>query len=712
MATAVAGTVDDLPIRISFESGPGAVAPSAPATDDVVSRYVDQPAANALKLPVSDPNRPRDVDATALAEPAKVANTTLRVTLGENVRMLRCTQDELTGFVAMAYISGGFSMVIEGREAIERSIESLKTRRDDVQKTLDRTGESDMYEKALGRPSLLRAATPTAVSAAGRDPQDQETLRFALGDAARSLSQAQAAHVWYDEYFRNAWNAIAINEEVLLRKYDARMLKVFQGIAKKNRDLAASEWNKYAPIGEDKKAMDFNTAKLGDLHHLALTQAVLDDLVPAKSSTNKETEKKDSEKKDSEKKDSEKKDDAEKRREEAINALWQKVSNLAELKKILRQTGFTAAKLNKNDSPERVEQRRRDARCRWANWMKARKKIEATYPALLLVAYQAEDNVNESNTLRENLEREIVDALLNVRDEADRLLGEEGAFSLWAEKETFKVTPVRVESDTRVTFVLNDAELNRRVTTRADKKRKRDAGMYMRLLLKSEHKNAARTFGLIIPASEVAGAMLTEDKDRRRNTGWVHTPVSHVLNDLGTKGDAELAPYTRTGSLEYAAVCHVRDLVAAKRASDKEWEALGLKLMWGAALVLSPATEGLTLAGAALIQAAYSAHEIFETVDEYRSASGLAALSMSAIEEAAWRRPSTVMLVVTIVGDIGDIADFLTGPDLIGVWISLALYAVSLAPGTPSEPEPPPKPEKCEEDEPEPKKDPATNGKP
>jgi hypothetical protein len=286
----------------------------------------------------------------------------------------------------------------------------------------------------------------------------------------------------------------------------------------------------------------------------------------------------------------------------------------------MKQTGFTAAQLNKKDSPERVEQRRREARCIWADWMKARKKIAATYPALLLLAHQAEDNVDESNTLRKNIEREIVDALLKVRDEADRLLGEEGAFSLWSEKETFKLTPVRVESDTRVTFTLDDAELNKRVTTRADRKsRRRDAGMYMRLLLKSEHKDAARRFGLIIPASEVAGALLTEDKDRRRNTGWVHTPVSHELNDLGTKGDKELAPYTQTGSLEYAAVCHVRDLVAEKRASEKEWENIGLKLMWGAALVFSPATEGLTLAGAALIQAAYSAHEIFETVDEYRA---------------------------------------------------------------------------------------------
>ena len=78
---------------------------------------------------------------------------------------------------------------------------------------------------------------------------------------------------------------------------------------------------------------------------------------------------------------------------------------------------------------------------------------------------------------------------------------------------------------------------------------------------------------------------------------------------------------------------------------------------------------------------------------------------MSAIEEAAWRRPSTVMFVITIVGDVGDIADFLTGPDLFGVWISLALFAVSLVPGTPSEPEPPRPAEKCEEEEPEPKKE-------
>jgi hypothetical protein len=192
VATAVAGRVDDLPIRISFETGSDAFAPSASAPDGLLRRYVEQPAANALKLPPVDPNRPRDVDAAALLDPTAVAKTTLRVVLGENVRMLQCTQDELTGFVAMAYIAGGFSLVVEAREAIERGIEALKTRRDDIKTTLDRTGESDMYERALGRPSLLRPAAPTAVSTATRDRQDQETLRFALGEAARSLAQAQA----------------------------------------------------------------------------------------------------------------------------------------------------------------------------------------------------------------------------------------------------------------------------------------------------------------------------------------------------------------------------------------------------------------------------------------------------------------------------------------------------------------------------------------
>jgi hypothetical protein len=97
------------------------------------------------------------------------------------------------------------------------------------------------------------------------------------------------------------------------------MLKVFQGIAKKNRDLAETQWSKFAPVSADKKPLDFKSAKLDDLHHLELTPAVIDDLVPAKSSTKKEGEKKDSEKKD----------DAEKRRQEAINALWQRVSTLA-----------------------------------------------------------------------------------------------------------------------------------------------------------------------------------------------------------------------------------------------------------------------------------------------------------------------------------------------------------------------------------------------
>jgi hypothetical protein len=699
VATAVAGTVDDLPIRISFESGPEAVAPSASATDDLARRYVQQPAADALKPPAVDPNRPRDVDAAAIA-PEDAASTQLRVVIGENVKMLRCTQDELTGFVAMAYIAGGFSTVIEARQAIEQGIAALKGKRDEAQKLLAGSRPRDLYEPASGRARFL-ALPSTAVQGAMRERPEPEAAQRALNEVADSLSRVQSAHVWYDEYFRRAWNAIAINEEDVLRKYDTRMLKVFQDIAKRNRDLAEAEWHRLAPVSTDYERLDFKTATLDDFQYLELTPAVLDDLMPAKSGTKSDTEKKDSEKNDA----------AEKRRQDAINELWKKTSDLAYLKNVLRQTGFTARQLNKNDTPERVEERRREARCIWANWIKARKKIAKSYPTLLLLYYQAE-TVAESETLREKFERRVVDALLMVRDEADRLLGEDGAFSLWTEKETLRLTPVRVESDREVTYDLSDSELNKQVATRADKKSgRRDARMYVRMLLKSEHKDAARRFGLIIPASEVAGAMLTRDKDRRRNTGWIHTPVSHELHEIGTKGDVELAPYSRIGALEYAAVCHVRDLVAEQRASDKEWETLGLKLMWGAALVLSPATEGLTLVGAAFIQAAYSAHEIFETVDEYRSASGLAALSMSAIEEATWRRPSTVLLVVTIVGDVGDIADFLTGPQVLAVWINLALYAVSLVPGTPSEPEPPRKTEKCEEEELEPKKEPGA-GKP
>src|SRR5258707_10181506 len=100
MATRVASLVDDLPIRISFEAGKGPVAPSPSATEDLVHRYVEQPAANALKPPKVDPYRPRDVDAAPIPAP-EAASTTLRVVLGENHKWLRCTQDELTGFVAM-----------------------------------------------------------------------------------------------------------------------------------------------------------------------------------------------------------------------------------------------------------------------------------------------------------------------------------------------------------------------------------------------------------------------------------------------------------------------------------------------------------------------------------------------------------------------------------------------------------------------------------
>ena len=276
--------------------------------------------------------------------------------------------------------------------------------------------------------------------------------------------------------------------------------------------------------------------------------------------------------------------------------------------------------------------------------------------------------------------QEIIDALVSVRDECDRIDRE--ALRIWAKADRLRIVPEAVDRTNPDVggFALPTAELNRSIGSSF---LKRD--IPLQSILDAMHLKAATHFGLTIPVSEIFAALLKNDSDLRKNTGWLHAPAGlHLMNRA--RSEPKLEPFFQPGSLAHVAVSHVLDRLASHRERDKTLESRGIILMWGMATLLAFFTNGATLYAAAIVQAAFSANEIYDSVVEYQQDAALAAVSLAAIEEAGWRRPSTINLVRLIVADASDIVQGTIGikglPLVLDLW--LGAFALIHPDDTPS----------------------------
>ena len=235
----------------------------APSPLDAFDQFVTAPAAAAAAAPSAAAPAPEVNGASATPEAAR--NAILRIVLGLEEKRLRCTQDDVSGFVRMSYVAGGFPMVIAAREAIERAVGGLA---DDLAsaeagvKELEKLATNHDQKRSADRASK---ALPAALENTNK--------------ARTALINAQAYLPVYSEYFRRAWNAIAAYEEVLLRQYDGEVREAFRQIAAANRKLAESEWTKYAPLDESEKPLSFGDPKANQAKKVALNPVLIERLL-------------------------------------------------------------------------------------------------------------------------------------------------------------------------------------------------------------------------------------------------------------------------------------------------------------------------------------------------------------------------------------------------------------------------------------------------
>ena len=632
-----------LPLVIEIEAELAASAAALGAREDF-NRIVAAPTADALAPPVKSAAVPPPA---AAANPESVRAHVLRVVLGKREQFLHCTQEEVTGFVGLSYLAGGFPMVIAARRAIERGVADLaandKTARDGLAAL--ETMATDVDRKLLATKSA--AALPELRRSASR-----------INDV---LKLAQASLPSYSDMFRKAWNAIAAYEEELLKVYEGALLKSFKALAAQNKTLAASEWEKYAPrSSENRQKIEFSTAKIEDVGALALSKTLVDKLNEPDKATSP-------------------KDDAsvtDEQRAQAINRLWQIALDLHQRADDIRVNRQVASDLaDKSPAAQRAfrEQSNADHLIAWNAY---RKTVAADFPVLMQV-YPGIASIDDANNKRKRFGLDMAQALLRVRDECDAI--ERRATVVWDSTEAMRVVPV---DDKRSPggFIVQRQDLERTIGKRTAVQRtggEVDRSIPLRSVLDAEQLAIAEKFGLTILASEVLAALLNSDQNRRRNSGWMHAPVGFdLLRQAGS--NTVLARYFEAGTIAHAAVSRVLDSLATQREREQKWEHRGMMLMWGAAALLAPFTEGAALYGAALVQAGAAAHEIFQSVEEYQNASSLSAVSLAAIEEAAWRRPSTVNLVRLIVADLADVVQNTIGARGLPIVLDIALGALSV----------------------------------
>ena len=617
----------------------------APSPLDAFDQFVTAPAAAAAAAPSAAAPAPEVNGASATPEAAR--NAILRIVLGLEEKRLRCTQDDVSGFVRMSYVAGGFPMVIAAREAIERAVGGLA---DDLAsaeagvKELEKLATNHDQKRSADRASK---ALPAALENTNK--------------ARTALINAQAYLPVYSEYFRRAWNAIAAYEEVLLRQYDGEVREAFRQIAAANRKLAESEWTKYAPLDESEKPLSFGDPKANQAKKVALNPVLIERLLEERPEKTEFSATSDE------------------RRALAQEEMWRRALELYRRAKSLQTNRNESMRLTEKEDKKEAENRAKRMTNSLIEWNRYRKEIADQLPVLLKI-YPFFKSGNDANDKRATFGQEIIDALVSVRDECDRIDRE--ALRIWAKADRLRIVPEAVDRTNPDVggFALPTAELNRSIGSSF---LKRD--IPLQSILDAMHLKAATHFGLTIPVSEIFAALLKNDSDLRKNTGWLHAPAGlHLMNRA--RSEPKLEPFFQPGSLAHVAVSQVLDRLASQRERDKTLESRGIILMWGMATLLAFFTNGATLYAAAIVQAAFSANEIYDSVVEYQQDAALAAVSLAAIEEAGWRRPSTINLVRLIVADASDIVQGTIGikglPLVLDLW--LGAFALIHPDDTPS----------------------------
>ena len=213
---------------------------------------------------------------------------------------------------------------------------------------------------------------------------------------------------------------------------------------------------------------------------------------------------------------------------------------------------------------------------------------------------------------------------------------------MWAKADRLRIVPEPVDkaNPDAAGFALPLQELNRTIGTRQQHRKIRDdvdvveRQIPLQSVLDADHLKAATHFGLTISRiRDICGAA----QER------CHPPPEHRL----AAGACRTAPHgpcqgracaravLEPGSVAHAAVSQVLDRLASMREREKTWEGRGMMVMWGAATLLAFFTDGATLYGASLVQAAFSAHEIYDSGAEYQNEAALAAVRWQ-----RWRKPA------------------------------------------------------------------------
>jgi hypothetical protein len=669
-------TNDDGPLLITFEVDGDGTAVSQGQPEDVVRQMIVEPLLAALD-PTPGQASPRAVVAPAPAPDGIAPTITLQIQIGAARRELACTQEDVMGLVTMAYLAGGFPMVLSARYAIESAI-----------KRLSQNAESG----ATGVRELENLAN-SAKGAASTAQQDLPDARADLATARTTLSRSLAALPLFHDYFRRAWNGIAVFEEQALQIYDSAVASSFKQIASANYDLASKEWDRYQPSPKEAGAvLVFDAAQPDDVAVLELTDSVITLLQAepeakdagkpsTKASTTggtaanagaflgkvQDTSGKPQATTPDKQVDSGNKaqSPADDRLKAALEIMWRIAQNLKMEADDIRTDAAVAASPNAKDTPERRQQRNEEDKSHLVEWSKRRTNIGDKYPVLLLV-YSQWRSLQEAQAARTTIESQIVQALLAVRDEAKRIATQ--TTTIWT-GDALRVVPLVTNGS--AFYSISNSDLLRPVTGPP-------TPQVLSQLLNGDYKDAAVKYGLTIPASEIVPLMLQQDENFRYNTGWLHTPVSLHLNDRSNTTDPWLLPYFTPGTVHHAAVARVLDNLADLRRKEETWRRRGTFLMWGVAGLLAPFTEGASLYAAGLVQAAGALGEIFTSVQEYNQDASLAKLALSAMEETLWRRPSFVNLARLIVADVTNVALGVIDPADLPLVLGLLLTGISM----------------------------------
>ena len=275
----------------------------------------------------------------------------------------------------------------------------------------------------------------------------------------------------------------------------------------------------------------------------------------------------------------------------------------------------------------------------------------ASDPVILQI-YRAVEVDTSPRAMREL----IVRALLRVSTEATALADE--ARALWRPGVRYRLEPSDVFSMWGPFGEMTSSPQGRRY-----------------LALPREFQSALLEAGLTVPASVVAGATLT-DRAAALRTPWVHQAVRLSLQAQSGL-DGRLADFTEPGRLGYAAVCWTWDAIEESWTRSRESQEKAVRLLWGAAILLAPFTEGGSLAAAGLVQAALCGMTIVDEATLYRQRVRFASATLDARQASLWLRPSTSKLVGTIIGESLTAMTSVVPPGKIPLVVDLLLGAAA-----------------------------------